>query len=793
MSRPLRVLSAQDDNGPNIVPTTNLPVQLTSLVGREDEVQAARAMLEQPHIRLLTLTGPPGVGKTRLGIEIASALANNFPDGVYFVPLAPIIGDSHLVISTIVQVLSIPTSASQTIYASLENYLADKSILLLLDNFEQVVEAASYVGDLLVACPALKVLVTSRELLRLYGEHTLPVPPLALPDLEHLPDPAQLISYEAVALFVQRAQASRPDFSLTSDNAPAVAEICTRLDGLPLAIELAAARVRLMPPQALLPRLSSRLRLLTSTSRNRPLRQQTLRAAIDWGYDLLSDDEKILFRRLAAFVGGCALEAAEAVCGSTGEDTLTLLEALLDKSMLRQQSGASDEPRFWMLETIREYGLESMAAVGELAEITRRHANYFLALAEQAEHNFAGSEQALWTRRLRAEHDNFRAVLHWSQSEAGDLDIGLRLAGVLGWYWRVSGFIAEGRDQLVAILSQVDETDNTSVDKNALARACHMVGWLAFLQGDNDAAQAYCRKSLELYRELGNKTSISAVLIRLGAIVTQQGNYAEARALAEEGLLLARQMEDTYAISTSLNVLGELFRLEGDYVEARAKYEESLLLKRRLGGKMGIAVALHNLAHVAHHNGDLDYSYDLFAESLGIFRELASTLDIAMCVAGLGGIAAARGEAHYAAILLGAVGAHLREIGASVWPADRSDYERYLSMTRSQLSDADFDEAWQTGQSMTPEEAFLYVESLRSAAGKLAAPSAKSAPNGDLTAREIEVIALLERGLTNAEMASSLVLSRRTVHAHLQSIYSKLGVNTRTAAVSRARDLGLLS
>lgn len=756
---------------------------------------AARALLGQDHVRLLTLTGPPGVGKTRLGIAIADSAAGDFSDGVHFVPLAPIVGDAHLILPTITQALGVPAGVGQTPYAILEHYFADKHVLLVLDNFEQVVEAAPYIGDLLLACPGLKVLVTSRELLRLYGEHTLPVPPLALPDLEHLPDPGLMIGYEAVQLFVQRAQASKPDFRLTAENATAVAEICSRLDGLPLAIELAAARVRLMPPQALLARLSSRLRLLTSNARNTPLRQQTLRAAIDWSHDLLTDSEKALFRRLSVFVGGCTPEAAEAVCGfdiegKAVEDTLGGLEALLDKSLLRQQDGPDGEPRYWMLETIREYGQDTMAEIGEVAEVERRHAGYFLDLAEKAERSFAGAEQAAWTRRLRAEYDNFRAVLHWSQSEGGDLDTGVRLAGMLGWFWRVSGYIAEGRDQLAGLLARVGDDKGHSIDNRGLAKALHMAGWLAFLQGDYEEAQVYCRRSLAVYRDLADKAGTAAVLMRLAAVVTQQGNYAEARMLAGEGLALAREMEDSYSSSTLLNVLGELARLEENYTEARTLYEESLQLKRQLGGKMGIAVALHNLAHVAQHNGDLDYSYSLFAESLGIFRELASALDIAMCVAGLGGIAAARGEARKAAILLGAVGAQLKEIGASVWPADRADYERYLTMTRGQMTERDFEQAWQAGQGMAPEEAYMYVQDM-GAEGR--APAAPPRPTlGELTAREIEVIELLAQGLSNAEIAARLVLSRRTIHAHLQSIYSKLGVNTRTAAVRAARNQGLL-
>lgn len=806
MPRPLRVLQAHDDSRETVIVPDNLPVQLTSLVGREGEVISARAQLEQPHVRLLTLTGPPGVGKTRLGISIASNMAASFPDGVYFVPLAPIVGDPQLVLSTIAQVIGAPPSPSKTIYAALEHFLSDKHTLLLLDNFEQVVDAAPSIGDLLLACPGLKVLVTSRELLHLYGEHTLPVPPLALPDIEHMSaDPGQLLGYEAVVLFVQRAQAIRPDFRLTTDNGAAVAEICTRLDGLPLAIELAAARVHLLPPHALLTRLSSRLRLLTGNSRNLPPRQQTLRAAIEWGYELLTEPEKTLFRRLSVFIGGCDLQAAESICDDVGEDTLSVLEALLDKSMLRQQSDFDGEPRYWMLETIREYGWEALAAGGELGEIAQHHAEYFLGVAEEAERSFAGPMQGKWAKRLEADHDNLRAAFEWCvdgrvsdrEVRLGRLILGLRLGGALGWFWRVRGYLTEGRKRLATALAQIEElladgsVTITPEIERAWALALNSSGWLAVMQGGLAEARPLYEESLARFRTLKDVANSAIVLVRLGALMNYQGDRENARRYVGEGLELAREIDDKQSISTSLNVLGELARIEGDYDQAEEFYRESLSIKRELGGAMGMAVALHNLARVAQYKGDYTGSEQLFEEGLLLFVKLASTPDVAVCLAGLGGCAAVKGDGVRSARLLGSAIGLLGTLGAAAWPADRADFEHDLELGRSSLPPKVWAKEYEVGQSMQLEEAIALATEKPEVSSKK--PALDAFHNmGELTSREVEVLGLLAQGLTNAEIATRLVLSRRTVHAHLQSIFSKLDVNSRTAAVSAARNQGLL-
>src|SRR5215204_5303846 len=480
---PLRTLDAHGNN---------LPVQPTPLVGREREIREVAERVRSEEVRLITLTGPGGTGKTRLGLQAAADVLEEFSDGVFFVALATIT-EPEFVASTIALALGVKESAEQSLMKSLKNYLRDKRLLLVLDNFEQVLEGAPLVGELLGACPKMKVLAKSRIPLRLYGEQEYLVRPLALPDPKVMPLLEVLTQYEAVRLFVQRARAVKADFKVTNDNAPAVAEICARLDGLPLAIELAAARTRVLPPQKMLERLGNRLKLLKGGPRDLPTRQQTLRGTIDWSYELLEEEEKILFGRLSVFSGGRTLEAIEEICDPEGElEALEGVESLLEKSLLRQEEGVEGEPRFVMLETVHEYAREKLQESGEEQEIKRAHAHYFLTLAEEADPELKGPDQLEWFERLEAEHDNIRAALSWAL-ERNEAELALRLGGALWWFWLVRGYHSEGRRWLEEALA-TDERRSPEVRAMALAGA----GALALEQGDLDRAQEACEAGLEV-------------------------------------------------------------------------------------------------------------------------------------------------------------------------------------------------------------------------------------------------------------------------------------------------------
>lgn len=760
----------------------HLPAQVTPLVGREREVENASALMRRADVRLLTLTGPGGVGKTRLSLQIAHEVVGDFPDGVYFVPLAPIT-DSGLVISAIAETLRVKEAGGAPLQEHLRSYLQPLEVLLLLDNFEQVTGAAVYVAELLSGCPNLKVIVTSRARLHLRGEHELAVPPLALPEKEEAEAAEALSRYESVRLFVQRAAALKPDFTLTEENARHVAQICRRVDGLPLAIELAAARVKLLTPRAILARLQTRLKLLTNDDQDLPERQQTMYSTIDWSYGLLDAQEKSLFRRAAVFAGGHDLMALEAVCGNVSGDTLDLVTELVDKSLLRQDAGLDEEPRFWMLETIREYALERLSEEGEEAQVKRTHALYYLKFAEETETELLGPDQDVWLKLLEVERSNLQAALEWATSAEAleDVEVGLRLSGALLWFWRMRSHLSEGRHWTAALLSRTEGAQTV-----ARAKALHTAGWLAVPRGDYNLAQRLYEESLAIYRAAQDVGGIAATLIRLGTVASYLRDYPSARRLLQEGLAGARQVGDKHGIAVSLNSLGELARLEDDYNSAGALYEESLQVRREVGGKMGIAVALHNLAHVAHHQQDYGKAEALLMESATLFQKLGSTLDTATCIAGLAGVLVAKGQSLTGTRLLGAVGVVLDKLGATMWAADRDDYDRTLSAAHRQLGKEPFDSAWAEGSKMSLEQALLMLEQGTSP------PSPRTHPAG-LTERELEVLRLVAQGLTNAQVAQSLTISPNTVSIHLYSIYSKLGVKSRTAATRYGIEHGFLA
>src|SRR6266568_628999 len=607
-------------------PSSDLPLPLTTLIGREQERAALCTLLQGSEVRLLTLTGTAGVGKTRLALEVARELVHDFADGVYFISLAPL-SDPAFVMPTIAHSMGLLESGSQSLLDLLRTSLHAKHRLLLLDNFEHVLTAAPRLSELLEACPALKLLVTSREVLRLRGEHQFAVLPLTLPDPEYLPDDRSLAHVPAVQLFTQRAQAIRSDFQVTKDNAAAIAEICLRLDGLPLAIELAAARVKMLSLQALLTRLERRIQILTGGMRDLPERQQTLRNTIQWSYDLLSGEEQRLFRRLAVFVGGCTLEAVEALCHALGSGVTSVLEgviSLFDKSLLQHMEQLHGEPRLMMLETLREYGLEALAANEEMEITQQAHAHYYLVLAEEAEPGLDGPQDAMWLERLEREYNNLRAALQWSLEQAGDEEarqrneMALRLGAGLQRFWEVRGLWSEGRDFLERALAGSKGVAGP-VQVKALKAAAH----LAYVQGDTDRAEALSEECLTRCRELGDTAGIALSLRLLGLIAWLRCNFVVACSLTEESLALFREVGNKEGTAWALFNLATLLSQQGGYDRAISLTEESLVLFRALGNRQGIAWSLLELANMLFSSqGDPMKVHTLLEEGLALCREV---------------------------------------------------------------------------------------------------------------------------------------------------------------------------
>ena len=850
----------------------NVPAQLTPLIGRSQELQAVITLLRQPGVRLVTLTGTGGVGKTRLGLQVATDMLDDFVEGVYFVPLASI-SDAGLVVDTINRVLGVKETGELSPFDLLKSYIQDRHLLLLLDNFEQVLPAAAGLANLLAACPRLKVLVTSRAVLHIRGEYDFSVSPLELPDLAHLPQSEILSQYAAVSLFLQRARAAISDFQMTSTNARTIAEICVRLDGLPLAIELAAARVKLLPPQALLTRLEHRLQVLTSQAQDVPLRQQTLRNMLAWSYDLLEAREQKLFRRLSVFVGGCTLGAVEGIYTILGDMPAYLLDevsSLIDESLLQQTEQEAEEPRLAMLETIREYGQEKLNASSETESTRQAHALYYLSLAEDAEIEIGGARQAAWLERLEREHDNLRAALQWSLEQAANdehnKEVALRLGGALRGFWLVHGHISEGRNFLDRALAA-----RGSIDASVQAKALVVAAQLAFNQSDHNRTEALCKDGLALYRTLEDQLGIAISLSLLGSVAWTKGRMAEARTLTEESLAIARQIDAMELTAYTLFVLGLVDSSQGEYSRASTMFEESLAIHRKFRNKRGIAHTLSQLAQVlfvaqtdsarvislleeclalssevgfkegvaayycvsgqvalsqgnlasarslaeqsvtgyreiGHRHGtakslsllgkviategDLAAAQTFYEESLTISNELSEKWVAAVYLVELGEVVAARGQLAWAAQLWGASEAIRDACGIPVPLIELADYERSVSAARVHLGEKAFAAAWSEGRSMTPEQALAAKGqklSLQEVSNR--APGASSPlltyPDG-LTAREVEVLRLVAKGLTDAQVAESLVISPRTVHTHLSSIYNKLAITSRSAATRYA-------
>ncbi len=616
-----------------VVRSPALPVPLTPLIGREQEAASVAALLRRQETRLVTLCGTAGIGKTRLAIQVAADLLEDFADGVAFVSLAPI-RDSTQVLATIAHTLGLHDQGVEP-GDSLRALLRNKHLLLVLDNFEHVMAAASALVDLLSASPHLKLLVTSREVLHLRAEQQFAVPPLALPDLTHLPDSDGIAQYPAVKLFIERAQAVQHDFQITPTNAPLLAEICTRLDGLPLALELAAARVRLLPPPALLARLNRRFEVLSGGGHDLPERQRTLRATLAWSYELLSARERRLFRRLSVFVDGCTLSAAEALCRALDGAETSLFDAitsLLDKSLMHQFEEEGPEPRLLLLETIREYAWERLAADEEMEGVRQAHAAYYLALAEEAEPHLYGAEQNLWQRLLLREQGNLHAALQWLTAEqtAKKKEMALRLASALARFWEVQHRLQEGRTFLERALEGSEETVAPAVRAKALSTTV----FVALNQGDTGRAETLGEQSLALYRQLDDRESMAVALLRLGVIARTKGNLATARSLLEEALALFREMNHTNT-RWALFHLGLLEERQGSYARARASFEESLALFRQVGDKKGMVNTLYWLAWTCLSQSETTTAARLLEEGCQLAREIGYSVGLADCLRAL--------------------------------------------------------------------------------------------------------------------------------------------------------------
>ncbi len=785
--------------------SASLPTPLSTFVGRARELANIVELLRQPDVRQVTLTGPGGVGKTRLALAVAEALRASFGDGVAYISLAAI-RDPDLVMPTVARALGIREVGARPIEDGLAAALRRRHLLLILDNFEQVIDAAPSLVALLSDCRDLKALVTSRAVLRASGEHTYAVTPLALPGQEHqsLPD---LAGVEAVNLFVARARAVDPNFQLTEANAAAVTEVCRRLEGLPLAIELAAARVRVLEPQPMVTRLERRLPLLTAGARDLPERQRTMRGAIAWSHDLLSAEEQALFRRLAVFVGGFTLDAAAAVAaaGLRAEESeprhidsqspfhnpepFDLVAALEEQSLLRPDGDHDGEPWFVMLETIREFAAERLAASDEETWVRSAHADHFLAWAQEAEIGLLGPDQLLWQRRLEAEHANLRAALAWGLER--DPGMALRLATALWRFWW--SHIAEGRAWLERTLVRAPDAP-VPLRVKALGAA----SILASFGGDVERGATWARKTITLAEQSGDEAGRTWGLLNLSFADRCRRDHVSAAAHAEAAVLTADLLENdwwsAYLQAISLNRLGhEAYEL-GNWPRAEAVLAEALDRWRRLGYPWGSGVALAKLADVAQAQGDKPRAAALYAESLGYWPVLQNELSALEVLTGIARLVV-RNDPARAVTLFAAVAAIQERAAIVPAPALRAQNEAALTAARDALDEEAFATAWATGQHLGPAEVEAEARStardFRTSPHPSSAPRPAPAPLG-LTPRELEVLRLVAAGQTDRQIAESLFLSPRTVNHHVSSALAKLDVGSRTAAVIAAQAAGLL-
>ena len=849
------------------IPRHTLTISLTPFIGREKDRALGCSLLRSQEVRLLTLVGTGGVGKTRLGLQIATELQNDFTDGVLFISLASIY-DSKQVIATLAHALELRGSTDDVLFEHIQAFLSSRNLLLLLDNFEQVFSAAPLLTTLLSVCPFVKILVTSRTVLHVQGEHELPVLPLTLPDLNQAATREDVEQSPAVKLFTQRARAVKFDFQLNAENASTIARICTRLDGIPLALELAAARVKLLPPEALLARLEHPLTLLTGGGQDSPARQKSLRDTIAWSYELLSEDEQTIFRRLSIFEQGCQLEAIETVCATFDPLPLPVLDGvaqLIDKSLLLQQS-EQDEPRLSMLETIREFALEKLAASNESEQVQAAHAAYYVALAERAEPELYRHQQRFWLARLEQEHQNIRVALAFFQKR-NEREMLAHFIGTLGWFWYMHGFLNEGREWVDALFALGLE----DIPRRIRGKVISASGVFAGFLGQGELAFARCEESLPLCKEFGDLRNLSASVYMLVHSFLALGELMAAKALGEETLAFVQSANDIWAVGALHCMLGSVALYEGNYERAWHLHEHGIAIFEDIGDLCMNGLIRMMQADVAVAQGNMEQAQQLIQRGRKMFHQVGATWSLGSYFTMWGQIALSIGHYRRARFLLQEALNYLQNMGDQqgmlntytlliqeaiqeqdysavrdladrhlkiahalhdhnaillcieelvtllskqgqplwatyIWGAlerfDQTAYsdlsvrnrrEPFTEILRGHLGDQLFAQTLAEGQKMTLEQAVaLSVDTRSTLATDSMNDEVRAHSVFELTKRELDVLKQLAQGQTNAQIAEQLTISTATVNAYLRTIYSKLGVTSRTGAIRAAIDLKLL-